>query len=250
MDDAGGRLIARAGELDRLALAWSAASAGTSRTVIVAGEAGIGKSSLVRAFAQRVRSSGGRVLSGACLPLGTGDLPYGPFVEAFRGMLKTLQPGEIPAAFGHDRAEMARLLPELRPRSGDSALATADPIDPAHGPDDRYIQVRLFEVVLGVIDRLARTAPVALLLEDVQWADASTLDLLEFLVRSLRDEPVLLIVTLRTDDLPPGSAVPVHLGDTALRRSLLVLIDQLDLAAAENAAALIDELGGVVGATL
>jgi DNA-binding NarL/FixJ family response regulator len=216
VDDAGGRLIARAGELDRLALGWSAATAGASRTVIVAGEAGIGKSTLVRVFADRVRSTDGRVLGGACLPLGVGDRPYGPFVEALRGLLRTLQPGEVPAIFGPDRAELARLLPELRPRHSDTAAANPASPPPAGlggGLEDRYTQVRLFEVVLGVIDRLARVAPLAVVVEDVQWADASTMDLLEFLVRSLRGEPVLLIVTLRTDDLPDGSPVARHLGE-------------------------------------
>src|SRR5690349_19774040 len=135
---------------------------GTSRTVIVAGEAGIGKSSLVRAFADRVRSTGGRVLGGACLPLGMGDRPYGPFVEALRGLLRTLQPGEVPAAFGPDRDELARLLPELRPRVAAGAATT--PASPPPDPgalEDRYTQVRLFEVVLGVIDRLATVAPLA-----------------------------------------------------------------------------------------
>src|SRR5262249_59585646 len=119
-----------------------------------AGEAGIGTSTLVRAFADRVRGSGGRLLTGACLPLGTGDLPYGPIVEAFRGLIRTLAPGEIPAIFGPDRGEFSRLLPELRVKtaggptaaSGAGAAGTAPAADSATATDsaDRYPQVRLF----------------------------------------------------------------------------------------------------------
>ena len=74
----GQAFIARAAELDRLAAAFARATAGETRTMIVAGEAGIGKSRLVGAFADRVGSTGGRVLTGGCLPLGTGGLPYAP----------------------------------------------------------------------------------------------------------------------------------------------------------------------------
>src|SRR5262245_7203724 len=80
----GERLIARSGELQRLTMAWDRAVAGRSGAVIVAGEAGIGKSRLVRAFAEGIGATGARVLGGGCVPLETGDLPYGPFVEALR----------------------------------------------------------------------------------------------------------------------------------------------------------------------
>lgn len=236
MSDADGRLIGRAAELDRLGRTWTAVTGGAARTAIVAGEAGIGKSDLVRVFSEGIRLTGARVLAGACLPLGTGDLPYGPFVEALRGVLRTLQPGEIPAVFGPDRAELSRLLPELRPRPTDGGPAARRAVDTTPAGvtgslDDRYTQVRLFETVLGVIDRLSRGTPTAVIVEDVQWADTSTLDLVEFLVRSLRNEPVFLVMTLRTDDVPASGAVARHLAE--LER--LDQVERIDLSRLDRA---------------
>ena len=109
--------IGREAELGRLARAYARATTGESRIVVVAGEAGIGKTRLVATFADRVaRASGVRVLIGGCLPLGTGGLPYGPFVEAFRALFRDVDPGALPALLGPSRAELARLMPEVRAR--------------------------------------------------------------------------------------------------------------------------------------
>ena len=191
----GQAFIGRTAELERLAGAYTRAAAGESRMIIVAGEAGIGKTRLVGAFSDRIVTSGGRVLVGGCLPLGAGELPYGPFVEAFRALFRQVDPGALPALLGPSRGELARLMPEVRARpdripmegSGDGRDA---------GPsravtDDRFAQVRLFELVLGVLDRLANVAPVVVVIEDLQWADPSTRDLLAFLARNLREERVL-----------------------------------------------------------
>jgi DNA-binding CsgD family transcriptional regulator len=223
----GQAFIARAAELDRLAAALARAVAGETRTMIVAGEAGIGKTRLVRAFADRVGSMGGRVLTGGCLPLGTGGLPYAPFVEAFRDLFHELDPGALPALLGPNRGELARLMPELRARP--DRPTAADPVAGSSGwgaaGDDRFAQVRLFELVLGVVDRLARDTPAVFVIEDLQWADPSTRDLLAFLVRNLRDERVLLVATIRTDELEPHHEVMTHLAE--LERGERV--DRIDL---------------------
>ena len=91
--------------------------------------------------------------------------------------------------------------------------------------DDRFAQVRLFELVLGVLDRLAQRAPLAVIVEDLQWADPSTRDLLAFLVRNLNDEAVLLVAWIRTDELEPGHEVMAFLAE--LERAERV--DRIDL---------------------
>ncbi len=91
--------------------------------------------------------------------------------------------------------------------------------------DDRFAQVRLFELVLGVLDRLARQAPLVVIVEDLQWADPSTRDLLAFLVRNLRDEAVLLVASIRTDELEPRHEVMTFLAE--LERAERV--DRIDL---------------------
>lgn len=226
----GQAFIGRTAELERLAGAYTRAAAGEARMVIVAGEAGIGKTRLVGAFGDRIVTSGGRVLVGGCLPLGAGGLPYGPFVEAFRALFRQVDPGALPALLGPSRGELARLMPEVRARpdripmegSGDGRDA---------GPsravtDDRFAQVRLFELVLGVLDRLANVAPVVVVIEDLQWADPSTRDLLAFLARNLREERVLLVSTIRTDELDPHRAFMAYLAE--VERSERV--DRVDLA--------------------
>ncbi len=212
--------------------------------MVVAGEAGIGKSRLGQAFADRVEATGGRILTGGCLPLGTGGLPYAPFIEAFRDLLRGLDPGALPALLGPNRGELARLMPELRARPDrqEPAGARLAGSAPDGGADDRFAQVRLFELVLGVVDRLAREAPVAVVIEDLHWADPSTRDLLAFLVRNLRDERVLLVATIRTDELDPHHEVLTYLAE--LERSERV--DRIDLGRLDRdelALLLADELG-------
>ena len=96
--------------------------------------------------------------------------------------------------------------------------------------DERFAQVRLFELILGVLERIARLGPVLLVIEDLQWADQSTRDLLSFLVRNLRDERVLLIATIRTDEVDPRRAFLAFLAE--LERDERV--DRIDLCAARS----------------
>ncbi|MEO8570710.1 MAG: AAA family ATPase [Chloroflexota bacterium] len=242
----GHALIGRAAEVERLARAYTRASAGESRTVVVAGEAGIGKSRLVDEVVARIASDGGRVLSGGCLALGSGGLPYAPFVEAFRALLRDVDPATLPALLGPSRGELARLMPEVRgrpdqtDRGSAAAVAVVSPDEAA--TDDRFAQVRLFELVLGVLVRLARTAPVALVVEDVQWADPSSQDLLAFLVRNLRADRVLLIATIRTDELDPRDAFSTYFAELE-RGDRVERVDLARLGREDLARLLADEFG-------
>ena len=240
----GGIFVGREVELERLTRAYTRAAGGESWAVIVAGEAGIGKTRLVAAFTDSLSGAGARVLIGGCLPLGTGGLPYGPFVEAFRALFRDVDPGALPALLGPSRDELARLMPEVRGRP-DRHEPGSPPDGSAadgHSADERFAQVRLFELVLGVLDRLARIGPVVLVIEDVQWADRSTQDLLAFLARNLREERVLLIATVRTDEVDPRGTFLAFLAE--LERGERV--DRIDLARLDRdelARLLADELG-------
>ncbi len=187
------RFVGRSVELGRLEAAFARASSGVPVTVCIGGEAGVGKTRLVSELAVRVRQTGGRVLLGGCIELGEGALPFGPVAEALRGLGRELEPAALDEVTGPGRPMLARLLPELGqvPAEPTSVGLAADP----------SAQARLFEAVLGLLERLAGRSPTVLVVEDVHWADRSTLDLLTFLVHNLQAGALLLVLTYRSDEL-------------------------------------------------
>src|SRR3954469_16100274 len=190
------RLIGRDEELATLVAAVHEAGEGRPALAFVAGESGVGKSRLLSELARRAREEcGARVLSGECVELGDGELPYAPLVGALRPLVRAGDPGllELPEAARH---ELAALLPGLAvPAHGDDA-ARRERIE-----GGGQAQSRLFEALLAAIDRLARDAPVLLIIEDIHWADRSTRDFLSFLGRNLADERVLVALSYRPDEL-------------------------------------------------
>lgn len=183
--------VGRAAELDRLTAALGQASAGLPSLILVAGEAGVGKSRLIGEFIAQSTASGTPALVGACLDVGEGGLPFAPFSEALRGWARTLDAGATADLVGIGAGPLARLVPSLGPFVGPED----DAIDPARR------QARLFDAVLAVLGRLAAVRPAILILEDLHWADGSTRDMVRFLVRNLRDERLLLVGTYRSDEL-------------------------------------------------
>jgi len=187
------RFVGRTGELAELEAALREAADGHPSLAFVAGESGVGKSRLLAELERRAREEGAIVVGGDSVELGEGELPYAPLVGALRPLARSHDPvfGELSPAM---RAELATLLPELAP--GDEAPAP-------RGDDDERgsAQRRLFEALLALLERLGQRAPVLLALEDVHWADRSTRAFLAFLARSLCDEPVLVVLTYRSDEL-------------------------------------------------
>jgi len=151
------------------------------------GEAGVGKTRLVTELTARCIADGTQVLAGGCVPVGDGALPYAPIVEALRALLADLGVSAVRELVGPSWPELARLLP---------ALGAA----PEVGPAGQAAQARLFELLLGLLERLGEQASLVLVVEDLHWSDQSTRDLLAFLVRNFRRERVLLVVTYRSDE--------------------------------------------------
>ena len=186
--------VGRAAESARLAEAYDRAAAGTPTVMVVGGEAGVGKSRLVGELVAGSRAAGATVLTGGCVELGGEGLPFAPIVEALRMLARGLDgPGLAVAVPEPARTELARLLPELG-------------LPPAGGPEPPWLdlgsaQGRLFELLLGLFERLADHQPTILVVEDLHWADRSTRDLLAFLVRNLRHGRLLLLLTYRSDEL-------------------------------------------------
>ena len=185
-------LIGREAELRALTSAWNAAVAGRPSTVLVGGEAGIGKSRLLAELASHARDGGGVVLEGASISLGSDEaLPLAPIADALRALARHLPPEQIEEVVGSAGPALGRLVPELG--------STTDISDPATRPD--WVQARMLEAVLGVFHRLGDRQPVLLAVEDLHWADRSTRDVLSFIARTARAERLLVVGTYRTDEI-------------------------------------------------
>ena len=190
--------IGRRAQLDDLETAFATARRGEPGTVLLGGEAGVGKSRLAAEFAGGVRAAGGQVLAGGCLELGADGLPFAPFTAVLRELTREAGAPGVIDLLGGRAGEMARLLPDLgvaEPEPGELAGTGADAY-PGEG------RGRLFEQMMTLLEQLSGRGPVVLVIEDLHWADASTRDLLSFLVSNQRALPgVLIIGTFRSDEL-------------------------------------------------
>ena len=182
--------VGRGTELSTLVGGLQSAVTGEPVVVLVGGEAGVGKTRLVEEAATRARAEGARVLTGGCIEVGGEGLPLSPVVDVLRSLMRQMTDDELDGVLGPARIELARLLPELDPHRP----ATAAPAG-AEG------NARVLELMFGVVERLAADRPLMLVIEDLHWADRSTLDLVALLVRALRDARVLLVITFRSDEL-------------------------------------------------
>ncbi|WP_157514347.1 helix-turn-helix transcriptional regulator [Nocardia concava] len=188
-------LVGRAAEVS--ALVAAAADPGT-HAVLIAGEAGIGKSRLVAEFTERLDPET-LVLIGRCPELGTGGVAFAPFLGVLRGLVRQLGV-EAVAELLPPRPALANWLPQLAVHTG-GAAAEAD-------------RIRLFGEILTVLEQLALNRPVAVILEDLHWADDASRDLLTFLAANLTDADTLLVGTYR-----PGEAGPLRGLVAELRRN-------------------------------
>jgi predicted ATPase/DNA-binding CsgD family transcriptional regulator len=170
---AAGSLVGRAAELALLEAALTEAAAGRGGAVLVAGEAGIGKTRLAGELAERARRAGATVLRGRCIDLVGSGLPYLPLLEALRPLRGSPALGDLTGGLNADATDS---------------------------------QLHLFEAALAVLDRLGEEGrPLLLVLEDLHWADASTLDL----------------VGLQPEDAGGPAAAAAGLGLTARERQVL-----------------------------
>ena len=181
--------VGRVPELTALIEAFDVARAGRATTALVGGEAGVGKSRLVRELGAHARRNGARVLVGHCLDLEEGGLPYAPFVDILRMLERELPADEGGATIGPLRAALGSPHANTSP-AAPAAAAAADP----------FGRARVFELLLSLLDRLTAQGPVVLVIEDIHWADRSTDDLITLLGTGARHLPLMLAATYRTDD--------------------------------------------------
>ncbi|MEJ8280163.1 ATP-binding protein, partial [Pseudonocardia spirodelae] len=175
-----GGLVGRDSELADLGRALDTARSGRACAVLLAGEAGIGKTRLATALAARAADAGVRVVLGRCLDSGGAALPYLPFSEVLAALAES---GTVL------RPVLAGLLP--------GAPVTGGPA----GAGDDSGRLQLFDAVAGAVRDAAAEAPLLVVLEDLHWADRSTRELLAYLLARLGSQRLLVLATYRSDDL-------------------------------------------------
>lgn len=182
-------LIGRETEWERMVKAWKEVGLGAGRIVLIEGEAGVGKSRLAEEFLRWVVAEGGTVLRGHGYDSRAG-IPYEPVVEALRDALSA--PG-LSGTAPEWLTEVTRLVPELRQRF---------PALPELGlPTDSAESWRLFEGLAQLILALAAERPVVVSVDDLQWCDGDSCNLLRFVIRRSVQVPVLWLGTLSPGEL-------------------------------------------------
>jgi DNA-binding CsgD family transcriptional regulator len=180
--------VGREAELAELQAGLAEARDGRPSIAFVAGESGLGKTRLIAELERVARAQGARVLSGECVELGEGELPYAPIVAALRPLARAGDPA-LDALSPAARAGLAHLLPGLGDGRGEAR------------EESSTAQARLFEGLLELFELLGRDAGLLLTIEDLHWADRSTRAFLVYLASSLCRERVLAVASYRPDEL-------------------------------------------------
>ena len=185
----GEQLVGRADELDAVEQLLDELDRGNPGATEVTGEPGIGKTRLLRELSARAEARGHLVLGGSASELEQ-DLPFSVFVDALDEYLRGLDPELLAALDDQVRAELAHVFPSLW------ALAEDREVAPQH---ERY---RSHRAVRDLLERLAGPRPLVLVLDDVQWADSASVELLGALLRRPPASPVLTALGVRPHPMP------------------------------------------------
>ena len=199
------QLVGRDAALERLRSSWERAQRDGARVVLLGGEAGIGKTRVLGAFAAQLHERGAAVLYGRAPeePLA----PYQPFAEALRPYVAACDPDELTAGVGPLGGELARLLPDLALR--------LPPASDRSERDPEGARYRLFEAIASLLTWVVRSTPLLFALDDVHWADRPTLLLLRHVVRRA-PAAMLVVCAYREGELAQDHPLIAALAD--LRR--------------------------------
>lgn len=188
-------LVGRAAYFEAIQRLLGRARAGHGGTLLLAGEAGIGKSRLVREMAAQAAEHGMQIVQGNCFEPDR-TLPYGPLLDALRSVLRNHTAAELAGELGTHAPALARLVPEL-----DAALPQATPRSRL---DTEQEKRHLFEALAQCFLRLAAQRPLLLVAEDIHWSDDSSLEFFLYLARRIEERPLVLALTYRSDEVHPS----------------------------------------------
>lgn len=184
------QLVGRDSELTVLRQRWSKLAADDRGLIALAGEPGIGKTTLAAEFAREAFDSGAMVLYGQAHE--DAVIPYAPVVEALRQYVRHTPDVHRDEELQIHLGELSWLIPELARHRSEQRMATGDP---------RQDRVRLHQAVAVLVGRIASRRPALLVLEDMHWADADTVAMLRQLLRERTRQPILALVTYQDGEV-------------------------------------------------
>ena len=219
--------VGRVAERAMLSDALEQAVAGQPGIVLITGEAGVGKSRLLTEATALAEVMGVTAVSGACVDVAAGTLPYGPVLDVVRDLHRAGLTTTLPA---QTRAELGRLVPEVASeRHG--------------GPGgEQGGQGRLFAAVRDALALSSASKPLLVAIEDLHWADASTLDLVTYLARSMQTERCLIVATVRLDTVHRQDPILGMVAELAR----LPWLERIDLERFDEGE-LVQQLTGIMG---
>lgn len=198
-------MIGREPDLEMLREQLAESSAGVPRAVVLGGEAGIGKTRLLDEFrAEASRSA--LVLTGRSVDLGADGAPYAPFTGILRQLADEIGIEALLDAAGPSRGVLTVLLPELGSIEGMPARTGVE---------------RLYELVTVLLENVSRESQLVILIEDIHWADAATLELVRFLIRMLAGGKILIVLSYRSDEVLRGHPLRSYLPELERTRRVV-----------------------------
>ena len=215
--------VGRKTEWEALLTRWERAKSGQGHLVLVSGEAGIGKTRLVEELSQYIRQRGGWVACGRCYEYERA-LPHSPLADLLRAVLSVTGARVLDRLPPWQAAELARLAPEVGERSPSPPFIPPQVGGGEEGVADQQ-QARLFDALTLLLLDLAQRNPLLLMLEDLHWAQDSTLAWLHYLARHLPQAHILLVATYQSEEVGPdrtlhGLALQLERSELATRLEL------------------------------
>ena len=222
---AGGVFVGRQREMGELKAALEDALSGRGRLVTLVGEPGIGKTRTALELATYAGLRQAQVLWGRCYE-GEGAPPYWPWVQAIRSYVRDVDPEQLRSEMGAGAADIAEVVSDVREQL--PGLQAPPQLEPEQA------RFRLFDSITAFLKNAGRRKPLVLVLDDLHWADHSSLLLLEFVARELANARVMIIGTYRDVELSRQHPLSHTLGELnrerLFQRVLLRGLDQDDVA--------------------
>jgi eukaryotic-like serine/threonine-protein kinase len=187
-----GRMVGRRPELDQMKRMWRNVQQGKAHLALISGEPGIGKTRLANELTVFARLGGAVVLRGGCYEYEAAT-PYLPFIEALREWVRNQDDAELREHLSLLAAEISKLAPEIETRLG--------PLSPSQPLAPNEERLRLFDYVARFLHSLAREHGLLIFIDDIHWADQGTLTLLQYLLRHLHNERMLVLACYREVEL-------------------------------------------------